>query len=89
MYFDTACAIVTLVLTGKVIERAAKERTSRALTLLYRLMPNKARVVAEGRERFVSVEALKPGTVFRVKAGERIPADGEVWKGSRTPMNRC
>ena len=81
VYFDTACAIVTLVLTGKVIERAAKERTSRALTLLYRLMPNKARVVAEGRERFVSVEALKPGTVFRVKAGERIPADGEVVEG--------
>ncbi len=26
VYFDTACAIVTLVLTGKVIERGAKER---------------------------------------------------------------
>ena len=28
VYFDTACAIVTLVLTGKVIERGAKEKTS-------------------------------------------------------------
>ncbi len=82
VYFDTACAIVTLVLTGKLIERAAKERTTRALSLLCRLMPNKARVLVDGRERFVSVEALKPGTVFRVKAGERIPADGEVIEGS-------
>ncbi|HTS27617.1 MAG TPA: copper-translocating P-type ATPase [Bryobacteraceae bacterium] len=81
VYFDTACAIVTLVLTGKLIERAAKERTTRALALLCRLMPNKARVVVDGRERFVSVDALKPGTVFRVKAGERIPADGEVVEG--------
>ncbi|HUB32661.1 MAG TPA: cation transporter, partial [Bryobacteraceae bacterium] len=41
VYFDTVCAIVTLVLAGKTIERAAKEKTSRAVTLLYRLMPNK------------------------------------------------
>ena len=54
VYFDTACAIVTLVLTGKVIERGAKERARRALTLLYRLMPNKARLVQDGHERFVS-----------------------------------
>ncbi|HUI54590.1 MAG TPA: cation-translocating P-type ATPase [Bryobacteraceae bacterium] len=82
VYFDTACAIVALVLTGKLIERGAKDRTSRAITLLYRLMPNKARVVVEGApERFVSAEALKPGTVFRVKAGERIPADGIVIEG--------
>ena len=81
VYFDTACAIVTLVLTGKLIERGAKERTTRAIHLLYRLMPNKARVVVEGRERFVAVDALTPGTVFRVKTGERIPADGIVAAG--------
>ena len=28
VYFDTACAIVTLVLTGKVIERGAKEQAA-------------------------------------------------------------
>jgi P-type Cu2+ transporter len=81
VYFDTVCAIVTLVLAGKTIERAAKEKTSRAVTLLYRLMPNKARIMVEGRERFVALEALEPGAVFRVKSGERIPADGAVVEG--------
>jgi cation transport ATPase len=81
VYFDTACAIVTLVLTGKVIERGAKQRAMRALTLLHRLMPSKARLVQDGRERFVSVEALQPGSVFRVKSGERLPADGIVVDG--------
>ncbi len=85
VYFDTACAIVTLVLTGKLIERGAKDKTARAIALLYRLMPNKARVLVDGpegaSERFVSLEALKPGVVFRVKAGERIPADGIVVEG--------
>ena len=81
VYFDTACAIVTLVLTGKAIERAAKERAAHAITLLYRLMPSKARLMQEGRERFVAVEALHPGMVFRVKSGERMPADGVVVDG--------
>ena len=81
VYFDTACAIVTLVLTGKAIERAAKARAMRALTLLHRLMPGKARIVQDGRERFVSVEALQPGAIFRVKSGERVAADGIVVEG--------
>jgi heavy metal translocating P-type ATPase len=82
VYFDTACAIVTLVLVGKVIERGAKARAMRALTLLHRLMPSKARLVRDdGGERFVSVEALEPGAIFRVKSGERVPADGIVVEG--------
>jgi heavy metal translocating P-type ATPase len=81
VYFDTVCAVTTLVLTGKVIERAAKDRTAGALTLLYRLMPTKVRLFQDGRERFVSIDALKPDTVFRVLAGERIPADGVVVEG--------
>jgi Cu2+-exporting ATPase len=81
VYFDTACAIVTLVLTGKVIERGAKEKTARAITLLYRLMPTKVRLLVDGRERFASLDALKPEAMFRVKSGERIPADGIVLEG--------
>lgn len=81
VYFDTVCAIVTLVLAGKAIERGAKEKTAGAITLLYRLMPNKARLLADGRERFVAIEAVRPGSLFRVKSGERIPADGVVVEG--------
>ncbi|MGJ5816297.1 heavy metal translocating P-type ATPase [Paludibaculum fermentans] len=80
-YFDTACAIITLVLLGKLLERGAKERTTQAITALYRMMPSKARIFNEGRESFVSIEALQPGSLFVVKAGERIPADGTVVDG--------
>jgi heavy metal translocating P-type ATPase len=81
-YFDTACAIVALVLAGKLAERSAKEKTARSIRLLYRMMPNKARLLVDGRERFVAIEALEPGAVFVVKAGERIPADGLVEEGA-------
>jgi heavy metal translocating P-type ATPase len=81
VYFDTAAAIVTLVLAGKLIERAAKDRASRSIGQLYRLMPRKVRIFSAAGERFVSIDALEPGQVFIVKAGERIPADGVLVEG--------
>lgn len=81
VYFDTAAAIVTLVLAGKLIERTAKDRASRSIALLYRLMPKKVRILSRAGERFVSIDALAPGQVFVVKAGERVPADGIVVEG--------
>ncbi|MEQ1948250.1 MAG: heavy metal translocating P-type ATPase [Bryobacteraceae bacterium] len=85
-YFDTACAIVTLVLAGKALEQGAKERTRSSLALLHQMMPSKARIVEsnpvnDNRERFVSVDALAPEMIFRVKPGERIPADGLIVRG--------
>jgi heavy metal translocating P-type ATPase len=81
LYFDTVSVIVMLVLAGKLIERGAKEKATRWITTLHSLTPNKARVLSDGIERFVSIQALAPGTVFLVKAGERIPADGTVIEG--------
>jgi len=81
LYFDTATVIVTIVLGGKLIERGAKEKASRWISQLHRMMPNKVRLLAKGSEHFVSVDALEPGEVFVVKAGERIPADGLIVEG--------
>lgn len=81
VFFDTASGIVSAVLAGKVIERNAKGRAARWITVLHRVLPNKVRLLAGGQERFVSVAALEPGEVFVVKAGERIAADGRVVDG--------
>jgi len=82
VYFDTASVIVTFVLAGKLLEQSAKEKTFRWITLLHQMVPNKVRLLAEGREYFVSAEALQPGQIFLVKAGERFPADGAVEQGT-------
>jgi heavy metal translocating P-type ATPase len=81
LYFDTAAAIVTLVLTGKLIERRAKERAARSISNLYRMVPTKARLESAAGERFVAIDALEPGTIFISKTGERIPTDGVVIAG--------
>jgi len=82
IYFDTAAAIVTLVLLGKMMEKAAKERTTQAISMLYRLMPKKVRLFVDNGERFVSIDALNEEDIFVVKAGERIPADGIIVEGN-------
>ncbi len=81
LYFDTACAIVALVLVGKAVERNARARTSEAVTLLYSLVPKKARLLVPGGETFIAIDALQPGQIIVVKAGERVPADGIVVEG--------
>jgi len=80
-YFDTACAIVALVLAGKLAEQSAKDSAAGEIAALYRMMPKKARLLIDGQERFVSVDALGRGTVFLVQPGERIAADGVVVEG--------
>lgn len=81
IYFDIACAIVTLVLLGRFVERGAKAAASKAITGLYHMLPVKARTLVNGRERFIAIDALRADDLFIVKAGERIPADGIVTEG--------
>jgi Cu+-exporting ATPase len=82
VYFEAAAVITTLVLLGQVLELRARSRTNAALQALLGLAPKFARVVGDdGAERDVPVEELRVGTVFRVRPGERVPADGEVLEG--------
>jgi heavy metal translocating P-type ATPase len=81
IYFDVVCAITTLVLLGKWIEQSAKQRAAATIGGLHRMLPQKARVWIDGRERFVSIDSLHTGDLYIVKAGERVPADGLVEEG--------
>jgi len=72
-----------------MVERAAKDRASRSIALLYRLMPKKVRVLTATGERFVSIDALTAGQVFLVKAGERFPPMASSSTARLTLTNRC
>ncbi|MBV8630971.1 MAG: copper-translocating P-type ATPase [Silvibacterium sp.] len=81
VYFDAGILIIALVLIGNTLEARAKGRTVMALRNLAQLQPKTARVVRDGVELNMPVEALAPGDVIRVRPGERVPADGEVTAG--------
>lgn len=80
-YFDTAAAIITLILLGRFLEARAKAQTSQAIKKLAQMKPKKARVVREGKEVEIAVEDVKVGDIVVVRPGERIPVDGVVVEG--------
>lgn len=81
VYFDGAAMIVTLVLLGRFLEARARGKTSQAIARLMDLRPATARVVRDGGELELPVEAVVPGDEVVVRPGERIPVDGEVMEG--------
>jgi Cu+-exporting ATPase len=82
IYFEAAAAIVTFVLLGKLLETRARKRLADAVRGLVSLVPGTARRLRDDREDEVPVDALRPGDLVLVRPGERIPADGEVVRGS-------
>ena len=83
-YYDTAAVVVTLVVLGRYLEARAKGKTSAAIRALVGLAPRTARVMRDGAEREVAIEAVVPGDLIRVRPGERIPVDGTVTEGRST-----
>ncbi len=81
LYFEAAAVIVVLVLLGQVLELRARSKTGSAIRALLNLAPRTARVVADGEERDVPLEAVRVGTRLRVRPGEKVPVDGVVSEG--------
>ena len=82
LYFDTAAAIVTLILLGRFLEARARTHTSEAIRRLIGLAPRTARVVRAGTEIDLPVEGVVVGDLVRVRPGETIAVDGVVTDGA-------
>jgi Cu+-exporting ATPase len=81
VYYDTAAAIIVLILLGRLLEARAKGHTSEAIKKLMGLKPKTARVIREGREEDIPVDEVEMGDMVLVRPGERIPADGVIREG--------
>ena len=82
VFFDTAAAIVALVLLGRLLEARAKATSSEAVRRLIELRPTLARVLEDGEEYEIPIAAVQPGDIVVVRPGERLPVDGEVVDGA-------
>ena len=81
-YFDSATIIIGLILLGRWLEARAKGRTNDAIRRLVGLQATSAhRVVPGATDEDVPLEAVQPGDLLRVRAGETIPVDGIVVEG--------
>jgi Cu+-exporting ATPase len=82
VYYDGAAFIVTLIILGRLLEARAKGKTSQAIQRLMGLKPKTARVLRDGIETDLPIEALLKGDLVVVRPGEKIPTDGVVISGN-------
>ncbi len=80
-YFDVSTLVIGLILLGRYFEARAKAGTSEAIKKLIGLQAKTARVVRDGKEQDIPIEAVKIGDMVRVRPGEKIPVDGVIVEG--------
>ena len=81
VYFDTAAAIIVLILVGRLLEARAKGQTGEAIKKLIGMQAKTARVVRGEVEADIPIEEVLEGDIVVVRPGEKIPVDGVLTDG--------
>jgi Cu+-exporting ATPase len=81
VYYDTAGAIIVLILLGRLLEARAKGQTSEAIKKLIGLQAKTATVLVNGEEHEIPVEEVLIDNTVIVRPGEKIPVDGVILEG--------
>ncbi|MEB5970165.1 heavy metal translocating P-type ATPase [Enterococcus gallinarum] len=82
LYFESAAVILALITLGKYLEAVSKGKTSEAIKKLMGLAPKTARVVRDGQEVEISIDAVVTGDILVVRPGDKIPVDGVIVEGN-------
>ena len=82
LYFESAAAIMTLVLLGQVLELRARRRTGDAVRALLDLAPPVAHLWSETGEIDTPLAQVRPGDRLAVRPGEKVPVDGVLLAGA-------
>ena len=87
-YFESAVMLLFFLLAGRALDAEMRTRTRAGIGALLGRMGKSASVIApDGTTRRVAAEALEPGMLVLVAAGEALAADGVVEAGSSTIDN--
>jgi len=82
VWFDTSCALILLLLIGRIVELGVRRRGVDAVERLLELAPDVARVVVpEPGLETRAVASVREDDVLEVRPGETFPTDGVVIGG--------
>ena len=81
LYFEGAAMILTLVSLGKTLEGRARANAASAIKGLTKMMPESASVLRDGEFVEILVDEITVGDIIELRAGDTVPADGEVVEG--------
>ncbi len=82
VWFDSVTMFVFFLTLGRFLEMRARHRSIDRSAALSTLLPNTATRIDESGHAVVPVSQLQRGDRLLVRAGESIPADGEVVWGT-------
>ncbi|MCI6672086.1 MAG: heavy metal translocating P-type ATPase [Prevotella sp.] len=77
-YYDATTMITAFVLTGRLLEEKARDSMASSIRQLMGLAPKTARIVEGENISEVPISTIEIGDTLEVRAGEKIPVDGEV-----------
>ena len=81
-YWTEGAILIFIFALSGALETYAMNKSHREISSLMNLQPEEAWLVRGGFEPIkVAVSSLKVGDHLLIKPGERIPADGEIFKG--------
>ncbi|MCS7193033.1 MAG: heavy metal translocating P-type ATPase, partial [Armatimonadetes bacterium] len=81
LYFDSAAFILSAISLGKGLEARARAIATSSLRNLVSLLPSRVKVVRNGTEHDLPLEAVQVSDIVLVRTGERVPVDGFVVSG--------
>ncbi len=85
IYFDGLAILTFALLVGRFLQQRGQRLATDSAELLYALTPATARVAdADGTLRDIPAEAVLPGMLLDVRAGETFAADGVLASPSTT-----
>lgn len=79
--YADAAAVMILYQIGEVFQRYAVGRSRRDIAKLMNIRPEEATVVRDGEEISLHPSEIAIGEIFVVKAGDKIPLDGNIVDG--------
>jgi cation-transporting ATPase V/Cu+-exporting ATPase len=86
LHYDIPAVIIAFLCVGRWCEATARNRAGRAVRELTMLGAQQARLLdssdSAAAERLVPVEVVRPGDLFLVRPGDKVPVDGIVVSGS-------
>ena len=86
---DFAAGEVAFIMQlGGLLEELTVAKAQAGIEKLVRLMPQTARVLADGGEKIVPAEEVRVGDRLRVLPGETVPVDGVILAG-QTSINQA
>jgi len=81
-YWAEGAILIFIFSLSGALETYTMQRSSRDISALMDMKPETATLFRNDQEVVVRIEELNIGDIVVVKPGERIPADGEIHKGT-------